>query len=667
MTSLLISAPAIPAKAVRVDSTVEFAENFSRYNMLGGKRGSLSRTESAERSVTLGFDAGANNTAATDHIILGGAAKLQTDAWAHLRVKGSSASPIEPSLVDGLYLWLDANRGVTAGSDGTVSQWDDLSGNERHAAQGTSANRPRLSRADSKANWLTYSEELNNAAWDAASHPISVTANDTTDPNGTTTAEKITATAGSNRHGLIYQSSVKGFTGINYRVTCYLKYGNYQRVWLGEVDGGFIGVVVDLSAGTIVDSTGVASSSITSVGGGWYRVVVVVTRANNNNLWFEVGFTNVATASSGPNIFTAAGTEYFYAWGAQLNHENDSSDYLQVVANPAYGGHKGERVIWFDGNNDSLTTGSETTDSQPWTVFVAGRALKTDGCFVDGVSATHRLQYSGSNLELNAGSALSSASAPGSWKTFEITGNGGSSAIILNGSSLTTGSAGTNAWDGTLLGVTSATTNYLYGQIGEVLVYTGDLSSDDRARIRAYLEDKWQTDPVYEDNSLATATLYGPDEQDYVATWNTSDAARQWWVRFDVGTMSTADFALSKLYLGEFFDIGKEPDYEPSVERERGFTFRAASGAETPRVVSSVGYRTSLRWDGVSDAEVSAFFEDVVERAQNDRGFFLYTATVHKVLDYQRLLYCELEEARSEYVSTYDWNRVEAVFSEMTR
>lgn len=51
--------------------------------------------------------------------------------------------PYSPELVPNLHSWYDASNAASiASSGGAVSQWNDLSGNNRHASQATSAYRP---------------------------------------------------------------------------------------------------------------------------------------------------------------------------------------------------------------------------------------------------------------------------------------------------------------------------------------------------------------------------------------------------------------------------------------------------------------------------------------------------------------------------------------------
>ena len=59
------------------------------------------------------------------------------------RMPAGSPSAWTPASIDGLALWLDASDESTITlSSGAVSQWNDKSGNARHATQGTSDDRP---------------------------------------------------------------------------------------------------------------------------------------------------------------------------------------------------------------------------------------------------------------------------------------------------------------------------------------------------------------------------------------------------------------------------------------------------------------------------------------------------------------------------------------------
>ena len=71
----------------------------------------------------------------------------------------------------------------------------ELPGN--HASQATSASRPILR---ARYNLLTYSEQFDNAAWTSTGSFVTISANVATAPDGTTTADSVTAVAGLNFH-----------------------------------------------------------------------------------------------------------------------------------------------------------------------------------------------------------------------------------------------------------------------------------------------------------------------------------------------------------------------------------------------------------------------------------------------------------------------------------
>jgi hypothetical protein len=58
--------------------------------------------------------------------------------------KDANQTTINPTSLSNLALWLDANNGdsITYGTTGNVSQWNDLSGNDRHAAQVSDSKQP---------------------------------------------------------------------------------------------------------------------------------------------------------------------------------------------------------------------------------------------------------------------------------------------------------------------------------------------------------------------------------------------------------------------------------------------------------------------------------------------------------------------------------------------
>jgi len=187
-------------------------------------------------------------------------------------------------------------------------------------------------------NYFTYSEQLDNAAWFKGA--TTVTANTTTAPDGTLTADTLTCNAGTAAH-YFYRapgSPVAGLsTGNKERIAVYLKKGNHRYVGVTTNYGN--GVVVDLDTGDSVSVAGsylttdpVDSYSVTGEGSGWYRIILEFTKADSSSRNIYVSFrASMAATSNIPN-YTGAGTETIHVWGIFANDYYDLPDYVQTVA-----------------------------------------------------------------------------------------------------------------------------------------------------------------------------------------------------------------------------------------------------------------------------------------------------------------------------------------------
>jgi len=166
-----------------------------------------------------------------------------------------------------------------------------------------------------------------------------VDVNDTTAPDGTLTAEKITESGGAGIQN-IYQSIASLLSDIPYTLSVYVKAGTQSNVgvYFTKAGGGeeHIHATFNLATGatgeTDVGTTSgtIVSSSITAVGDGWYRCVLAG-RVTETTLYFGVTPLPTATGntfdSSGEVSYTGTGKTIF-VWGAQLNRGTVPTDYL---------------------------------------------------------------------------------------------------------------------------------------------------------------------------------------------------------------------------------------------------------------------------------------------------------------------------------------------------
>jgi hypothetical protein len=152
-------------------------------------------------------------------------------------------------------------------------------------------------------NLLIRSQEFDNAAWVKTS--ATVTANAETAPDGTSTAETITATSANLVRVL---QSVAILASTPYALSVSIKAGTSDFAWVTMRDGGgnnrYFGVVADLSTGTITQtyfggSSVLTSSSIVSEGNGWYRVSIIGTLPAVSSLSNAIiGITDASTGNA---------------------------------------------------------------------------------------------------------------------------------------------------------------------------------------------------------------------------------------------------------------------------------------------------------------------------------------------------------------------------------
>ena len=175
-------------------------------------------------------------------------------------------------------------------------------------------------------NKVLYSEEFDNAYYNI--NNVSKSANETTAPDGSETADKITATLTNDHY--IWNTDI-ALTGQN-TISVFAKYNGYniglrpQGIGSGQAFANF-----DLQNGTILGSGGTSyeDSSITSFGDGWYRISMTMNNASTYGINYYA--VNGTTATELPN-FTADGTSGFYLWGAQGNAGATLTPYVRTGA-----------------------------------------------------------------------------------------------------------------------------------------------------------------------------------------------------------------------------------------------------------------------------------------------------------------------------------------------
>jgi hypothetical protein len=125
---------------------------------------------------------------------------------------------------------------------------------------------------EQRTNLLLHSQAFDNAAW--TKQASSVTADGTTAPDGTTTADQLSASGGDTNY-FVYPVAQRNWTNVPHTLSAHAKAGTQNYLWLGAFDGtNAFGGVFNLSTGVYVgDRTGAAATTATieDVGSGWYR------------------------------------------------------------------------------------------------------------------------------------------------------------------------------------------------------------------------------------------------------------------------------------------------------------------------------------------------------------------------------------------------------------
>jgi hypothetical protein len=181
-------------------------------------------------------------------------------------------------------------------------------------------------------NLLVYSEQFDNAAWNKSD--ATVTANASTAPDGTLTADKVIATATNTAH-IVFRTPDAFTAGVTYAFSYYAKAAEYTKAGIRIGGAGYTITplaVIDLTNGAILYQTGFTSLVVQSVGNGWYRMTgafVAGTGLTTNMQPLSDSYVIVSSNFS----YTGDGTSGIYIWGAQLNTGNTAQPYLKTVGN----------------------------------------------------------------------------------------------------------------------------------------------------------------------------------------------------------------------------------------------------------------------------------------------------------------------------------------------
>ena len=333
---------------------------------------------------------------------------------------GTKTCILRPAATRSLILFFASGAGTLSIDNISVKLID---GN--HATQATAASRPVLS---ARVNLLTYSEQFNQAAvWQPVE--ATVTANATTAPDGTLTADLLAATVVSAGH-FVFNNA---FSASNGTFSISAKPAGYN--WLSVGIQGIGTAWFNVSSGTVGTVQAGLTAAISLSSNGFYRCTVQYTAAATR---VNVNVSNIDN-QVGP--WSGDGTSGIYIWGADLRVTNVGTNmpaYQRVGAatygtstvagNPDYDTSGFPFFLAFDGTARSMTSSTITPGVDKAQVFAGVRKLSdaTIGCIAE-FSA---------NWSTNAGSltllaSANDAGAAGAFYKFGSTGTGGVNAQVI--------------------------------------------------------------------------------------------------------------------------------------------------------------------------------------------------------------------------------------------
>jgi hypothetical protein len=261
-----------------------------------------------------------------------------------------------------------------------------------------------------RTNIATYSELFDNGNWNK--NNVTLTANNTTSPDGTLTADLISADTNNQEHN-VYSNIFVITPNVDYTFSYFVKKGTgrYMAVaiyYVGVTTGFGAYATYDLNTNTLVASGApngtFTGTKIETFANGWVKISVTG-KGNAVGAIVDIDIRNASNLI--PGVFFTGANETFNIWGAQLELGSYATSYIPTVASAVtrnadvisktgisslIGQTEGTVFVDIDFNG----TGYSSTND--FFVYV-GDGANTDAIYIDYFNNTFRwVVFNGSTL-----------------------------------------------------------------------------------------------------------------------------------------------------------------------------------------------------------------------------------------------------------------------------